>query len=246
MVPFQQSKNAILSIVFIVRNFLKHGYRVIFLHRKGSLTPFNHRIKNVSFDDFEVCQETLKLKVCNQKIIKAQAEYNEHRDNLLLIDYYTVADYLFLLLEMSKLLAPLGDEAMLFLAAAVSDFFLADKYISEHKICSDEASNFQITLSPVPKMIDFLKESACPRAFIVSFKLETDERLVISKAQQSLEKYGHDLVVANALNTRQTHLWLVAPHEAEIEQIVSTSPDEEIEDELVQKVIKRHIHFCEL
>lgn len=225
---------------------MKNGYGVIFLHRKGSLTPLNHRLKNLSFDDFEVSQETLKLKNCHQKIINAMTEYNTHRHNLLLIDYYTVADYLFLLVEISKLLAPLGNEAMLFLAAAVSDFFMADKYLSEHKICSDEAGDFQITLSPVPKMIDFLKERACPRAFIVSFKLETDEKLVISKAQQSLEKYGHDLVVANVLNTRRTHLWLVSPQENPIEEIISTEADVEIEAELVKRIINRHTQFCQV
>ena len=42
----------------------------------------------------------------------------------------------------------------------------------------------------------------CPNAFTVSFKLETDEKLLIPKALGAIKKYGIHCVVANLLQTR--------------------------------------------
>jgi len=38
-----------------------------------------------------------------------------------------------------------------------------------------------------------------PRAFAVSYKLETDEALLERKATMSMEKYSMDMVIANLL-----------------------------------------------
>jgi phosphopantothenate-cysteine ligase len=38
---------------------------------------------------------------------------------------------------------------------------------------------------------------------IVSFKLETDPSLLVTKAEQALDRYGHDLVIGNLLTTRK-------------------------------------------
>ena len=43
---------------------------------------------------------------------------------LLLVAYTTVFQYLFFLREISRLLAPLGPQAVVYLAAAVSDFYI--------------------------------------------------------------------------------------------------------------------------
>jgi phosphopantothenate-cysteine ligase len=45
---------------------------------------------------------------------------------LVSVHFYTVADYLFLLQRIGQMLAPLGRSAMLYLAAAVSDFYLPE------------------------------------------------------------------------------------------------------------------------
>jgi hypothetical protein len=49
------------------------------------------------------------------------------------------------------------------------------------------------------------------QAYVVSFKLETDPALVIPKARLALATYGHQLVVANLLQTRATTVTLVDP-----------------------------------
>ena len=43
---------------------------------------------------------------------------------LLMIDFTTVRDYLFLLRKLTQLMAPLKENSMYYLAAAVSDFFI--------------------------------------------------------------------------------------------------------------------------
>ena len=119
------------------------------------------------------------------------------------VEFLTVADYLFLLYEISIRLSKLSTRAALYLSAAVSDYYLTERYVSEHKICSDDQEDLEIILSPVPKMIDLLRTICAPEAFLVSFKLETEDSLVIDRAVKSLKRYGHHLVVANVLKTRR-------------------------------------------
>ena len=48
-----------------------------------------------------------------------------------------------------------------------------------------------ISLQLVPKMLEPLVNLWVPNAYVVSFKLETDENLLISKARGALSKYKH-------------------------------------------------------
>ena len=66
-----------------------------------------------------------------------------------------------------------------------------------HKIQS--STGLVLDLKQVPKMLGKLTKEWAPHSFIVSFKLETDEDLVIKKATSAIEKYGVHLVVANQL-----------------------------------------------
>lgn len=55
-----------------------------------------------------------------------------------------------------------------------------------------------ISLQLVPKMLKPLVSSWVPQAFVVSFKLETDEALVIAKAREALKKYKHHIGMYNS------------------------------------------------
>jgi phosphopantothenate-cysteine ligase len=63
-----------------------------------------------------------KLKPVLEAYNRSQTE-----GTLLSVDYQTVTDYLWLLRNVSKVMAPLGRRGMFYLAAAVSDFFLPDE-----------------------------------------------------------------------------------------------------------------------
>lgn len=59
-----------------------------------------------------------------------------------------------------------------------------------HKIQSGHGAP-TISLQLVPKMLAPLVSLWVPNAFVVSFKLETDENLLIVKSRDSLNKYKH-------------------------------------------------------
>lgn len=78
----------------------------------------------------------------------------------------------------------------------------------EHKIqSSDDAPALQ--LSKVPKMLGVLRSTWCPDAFLISFKLETDDTILLQKARGSLERYGMNLVIANLLANYKREVKLV-------------------------------------
>lgn len=52
-----------------------------------------------------------------------------------------------------------------------------------------------ISLQLVPKILAPLVSLWVPNAFVVSFKLETDENLLITKSRDSLNKYKHKVYV---------------------------------------------------
>lgn len=57
---------------------------------------------------------------------------------LLLLPFTTITSYLFTLREIAMNMRPLGDKAMFYLAAAVSDFFVPPSRMVEHKIQSGD------------------------------------------------------------------------------------------------------------
>lgn len=56
-----------------------------------------------------------------------------------------------------------------------------------------------------------LRREWAPAAYVVSFKLETDERLLEASARGALRRYGVHAVVANELQSRAQRVLLVTP-----------------------------------
>lgn len=80
-----------------------------------------------------------------------------------------------------------------------------------------------------------------PDAFVVSFKLETDENLLIAKSRDSLNKYKHKLVIANMLQTRKNRVIFVTPtthYEINLTRDQSLN-GQEIEERIVDDVVSR-------
>lgn len=127
---------------------------------------------------------------------------------MLSLPFVTVNDYLFLLREMSKVMQPLGRRGMYYLAAAVSDFFVPNQRTPQHKIQSGKGS-LVIEMDQVPKVLKPMVQQWAPEGFVVSFKLETDMDLLLPKASAALRRYGHQIVIANDLNTRKEKVCFV-------------------------------------
>jgi phosphopantothenate-cysteine ligase len=65
------------------------------------------------------------VKDCEVKKTREVLEkYERYKPETLMIPYVTLGDYLWLLKGISKELEPVGRRAMLYLAAAVSDFYV--------------------------------------------------------------------------------------------------------------------------
>lgn len=87
-----------------------------------------------------------------------------------------------------------------------------------------------------------------PNAFVISFKLETDEEVLVKKSKAALSQYGHQVVIGNMLATRKKHVVFVSA-DGEIQE-TSVSEEEmyaqvEIESKIVHKLVEMHRNFIE-
>lgn len=128
--------------------FLEAGYAVIFLHRQFSLLPYSRHYSHATdcFLDFlaEGDGGTVVARASSQeKMLAVLRKYRTAKEgNLLLtIPFVTITDYLHELRAISRLMKPLGPSGLLYLAAAVSDFFVPPDRMAEHKIQSTDAAD---------------------------------------------------------------------------------------------------------
>ncbi|XP_067685727.1 phosphopantothenate--cysteine ligase-like [Haliotis asinina] len=230
--------------------FLQHGYAVIFLYRLRSLEPYSRHLQRRLMDMLEVKGDSVTVKhdhTSSLKSILQQYEGVKAKDLLLSIDFTSLAEYLHLLRASAQILNAIHSKALLYLAAAVSDFYIPKHEMPEHKIQSSTDKPLQLSLQLVPKMLKPLVKEWAPDAFVVSFKLETDRNILIKKALSALDKYQHQVVIANLLDTRKYEVVLVTK---ETEKPILLSKEDsdkglEIEEEIVKQLIARHKHFIE-
>jgi len=149
---------------------------------------------------------------------------------LLTVPFRTVEQYLAKLKVCSQAINDCQSLGLIYLTAAVSDFYIPKNEKSEHKIQSrdygleakggekpnsgsismDPATNcLHVKLSPVPKMLSLVREEFAPNAFCVSFKLETDKDILLEKAQIAIKKYDMHMVIGNVLESRYDKVWIL-------------------------------------
>ena len=198
--------------------FLQADYAVISLHRQFSLLPYSRHYSHSTncFLDFMDEADDGGVIVADEfqaKMRRVLQQYQHAKKNrlLLLLPFTTVTEYLYALRSLATLTKPLGPRTLFYLAAAVSDFFIPADRLEEHKIQSRETADGKgsgkkliIDLDPVPKFLKTLVQQWAPKgSMVVSFKLETDPELLVSKAEESLSRYQHDCVIGNLLTTRK-------------------------------------------
>lgn len=96
-------------------------------------------------------------------------------------------------------------------------------------------------------MLSPLVKEWAPEAFVISFKLETDPLILIDKSRQALEKYRHQVVVANILESRRTSVIIVTK---DSQTPLTLSEEEiaqgmEIEEKIVSYLQGQHTLFME-
>jgi len=191
----------------LAEHLLAHGYAVLYVHRDSAVRPFMKALSPATRDvqswdlssaqhvTFPLTKQQREAALARQAALKSGL-YEE-------ITFNSVNDYLHVLRMSSCALQSAGQSGMLIMAAAVSDFFLPDGKISEHKIQSKGGgTNLELDLYPVPKLLGYVTHLWGPSNFNVSFKLETDQELLHKKATGAAAAYKVDAVVANMLQTR--------------------------------------------
>ncbi|RGB29843.1 DNA/pantothenate metabolism flavo protein [Rhizophagus diaphanus] len=210
------------------------SYAVIFMHRQFSLQPYSRHYTHSTncFLDFIELRNDGKIEVNSQYIPKMKSILEKYKKakqdgTLLLINFVTVADYLFLLRSVTQIMRNLKENAMYYLAAAVSDFFIPSQKMVQHKIQSAEGG-LTLTMDQVPK---FLKPM-----------LETDPSLLVDKSRQALTRYGHQIVIGNLLTTRKLEVTFITK-DSELKIQLSeeeVNNDVEIESKIIPELVKRH------
>ncbi len=223
---------------FSAEAFFAAGYAVIFLCRAGSAQPFV-----VDFQEslgVSSLADVFKLEndgsVCvavdsHTELAQAARKAKEvvQKGTFLQIQYTTLFEYLKYLETISTALAPYGSTILYYLAAAVSDFFVPWRDLAEHKIQSSGGA-LHLTLQRVPKALGTLRTKWAPKAMVVSFKLETDQALLIEKSRKAILDYGVHMVVANELHTRKDVVYLVTASDEELAEIEGAGTVGEMEN----------------
>ncbi|UJR14924.1 hypothetical protein I4U23_001906 [Adineta vaga] len=209
--------------------FLERNYIVLFFHRASSTLPYQRHLNNI-FDESK----------SNQTYYLDQ--YHKNKTSLLLIPFQTVADYLTGLEQLCSSLKPFKQSVLIYACAAVSDYYIPNDELTEHKIPSGQ-NELIIRLKPVPKLLGLIKGQYTPEAFVVSFKLETDEKILEQKCLQSAEKYHQDIVIGNMLKTRTNQVRIYERLSKQWTTINRTQQDEqqnEIEYQIIDFLYEKH------
>lgn len=231
--------------------FIQKSYAVLFLYRRRSLKPFERKLHNVNFLELISKNHTnndadlfkFDESLINFNFDNLLTSYkNATSENLLLsVDFITLLDYFALLDYCCRAVSCLEKNCLIYLAAAVSDFYLPLDKISEHKIQSND-ENLVLDLKPVPKLVGRIKSEWCPKAYVVTFKLETDPSLLMTKAKKSIEKYKHNCVIGNILEERKTNVSILQSN-GKTKDIILNDKKHEIEEMIISHLCTEHFLY---
>jgi len=228
--------------------FLEKGYAVLFLHRKTSLQPYVRHCMQHGTNFFEF----LELGPDGQaQVLPTQSmEVNRwlriwlqvNKDKVFCrIPFLSVGEYLYLLRAISKIVSPMGPRVIMYSAGAISDFYIPLNEMAIHKIQS-QGAGLDLQLRPVPKMLKPLVEFWCPKAFVISFKLETEESILAQKAKGALQAYHHQLVIANMLSSYRDKVHFFYQGKEE-EKVIERGSQVDIEVIIVDELVPLHEKF---
>jgi len=208
---------------------VEKGYAVIFLTRDGSIQPFQRkweRVEPTELFNLDHNESTVSISAKHNDIIFKSLQLLQEaikNNKFLKFKFRSIHEYLYLLREISQLLAELGPNSVILAAAAVSDFYIPFHEMSEHKIQSINGP-LTIQLQQVPKILGLITSSWAPKSFLVTFKLETDPSILEKKSLDALNKYHHKLVIGNLLNNYRDTIRLISPDHATL--IISRNEEE--------------------
>ncbi|KAI3501697.1 hypothetical protein L1887_29657 [Cichorium endivia] len=225
--------------------FLKSGYSVIFLYRRGTCQPYCRALPDDPLlECFEFTNDScIQVQESHSEAVKRAI--SEHHATvsggfLLKLPFTTIFEYLQILRLIATSMKIIGANGMFYLAAAVSDFYVPWESMAVHKIQS-ASGPLDMRLAQVPKMLSILRKEWAPTAFYVSFKLETDKEILLEKADTSLKRYKMHAVVANELSTRK-ELVILVTNTAKV-SVYRENHNSDVESPLIKLLVDKHSTF---
>lgn len=232
--------------------FLRRGYHVVFLYRDGSLRPFSRvlakRMKKTHAltDQVQLNSKTGRVELVmnadeEARMTQVLMTYESVKPRLLEVSFSDLFEYLYLLREACRTAAPLRHGALLFLAAGLTKMFIPRHDLTRPSAAYLDQGKEALKLYPVPHVIRAARQSWCPQAFLVAFKLENDTLSLVEGAHRLLERHGLHLVVGNVVRERNRRVLIVT----ERDEIKLVSPHEnELEPSMVKAVVRNHKQFA--
>jgi len=150
---------------------------------------------------------------------------------------------MFMVMFFMTIIHSFKQNAIVYSAAAVSDYFVPSCLQSEHKIQSRDGS-LNLCLPQTPKLLYNIRHEWCPDAFLVSFKLETDSGILLKKAKAAITNYNVHCVIANELHSRHQQC-IVVTSESEM-KITKNTDGTELEVNLIPYIIQLHDKHIQL
>ncbi|KVH99565.1 DNA/pantothenate metabolism flavoprotein, C-terminal [Cynara cardunculus var. scolymus] len=253
--------------------FLKSGYSVIFLSRRGTCQPYcrslpddpllecfeltddsciqGHTILSVILyhlvDAFFGLPIDLRLTVHESQSEAVKSAIRGHHaavsGGFLLKLPFTT---IFEYLQILRLIAM----SMKILGAS-GMFYLAaavsDFYVPWESMAVHKIQSasgpLDMRLAQVPKMLSVLRKEWAPTAFCVSFKLETDREILLEKADSALKRYKMNAVVANELSTRKEVVILVT-NSGKV-SVYRENDHADVESPLIKLLVEQHSSHIE-
>ena len=224
--------------------FAQKGYAVLLLKRDTSFMPFSESLHL----PVVLCNEEGKfstiLSQCHE-LPNAKKFEPKVFENLFIVNYRTVFQYFYFLRHICRLCSEFGSKFILYSAAAVSDYFIPESEMAENKIASG-LECLEIKLWPVPKALKHALQTWCPKCYMVTFKLETNEKELTEKCENALKFYNHSCVVGNILTNRRTTVQVFFAKSNEVEKKVISIEDsspEWLEWQLISLLCEQHANF---
>ncbi|CAK4922700.1 unnamed protein product [Aphanomyces euteiches] len=194
--------------------FLRAGYAVIFLSRRGSLAPFSRHFQAYIRDN--MFMSMLQVQEDDSLVVRAEDSVRrshiacilkasqESQDCLFNLRFDSVQQYLFYLRAASEQIEAAGTRGMVVLAASVLEYYVptastdVNVTLSTNSAEKTQKDALALNLVRVPNLIRKIRQEYAPKAFIVTLKSVEDKNQVYNVAFAELEKWGVDAVVVDS------------------------------------------------
>lgn len=232
---------------FFVESFSARRWACVLLHHKNAVIPFRRVLDGLSTDELfqAIAGSGGSGGSVPPEVAEMAALYARSREYVLDVPFDSMVEYLYLLQRICLGLAGCAEERiarlplLFFAAAAASDYYIPRSRMAQEKISGGDG--LAIRMENVPKVLGLVTQrwlqrptapQGAPLPFTVTFKLETTEEAMHTKAVKNLRAYHCDAVVANMLQTYRERVWVYTGSGSEQPQLVTRGDHASIESQL--------------